>query len=172
MEIERKFLIKLGDIPFHWISNCYYKIDQTYIAISNDLEIRVRRLNEVESHKVIDTKYFLTVKSNTTNKLVRNEFEISIDEVCYDQLIKDRPILKKERYDISKYINKKAVLDKYLNLSSSLYIVEVEFDSIEEANLFEPCHFLGPEITNVDMYKNRNLWKRVKEDNHGETERN
>ena len=82
-EYERKFLVKKfpNDINF----DDAYIISQTYLSVSNDIEICIRRttkLNNVEPGK--DVYYTLIIKSGFGNE--RNEQVIYIDAETYLQL--------------------------------------------------------------------------------------
>ena len=145
MEIERKFLVK--DLP-NLESIKGEEIIQGYLSYEPEIRIRKR-----------DSKYYLTKKS--IGSLVRNEEETQINELTYNilsSLVKDK--LEKTRY-IVKINNKlKAELDIYQGKLKGLYIVEVEFNSINEANNFIIPPWFGEEITNNQEYKNQNLAKK------------
>jgi CYTH domain-containing protein len=142
MEIERKFLIK-EKID---LSNLKYDdITQGYITV--DPEVRVRKKGE---------KYYLTSKSE--GNLARDEKEKEISAETYYSLMQDRNggIVEKRRYYLpyGKYIIE---IDKYCSHLDGLIVAEVEFETEDEANLFAPPKWFGPEVTYDKRFKNKNL---------------
>ena len=144
LEIERKFLI--NSIPSELESSLCHQIEQGYL--SYDPEIRIRKKDEL---------FFLTIKIG--EGLSRFEKEIEISEREYQFLsgnIKSRQI-KKERYDIPLGTGLCAELDVYKAQLEGLAVVEVEFLSEDQANLFDKPEWFGIEITLDKKYKNKSL---------------
>jgi len=144
MEIERKFLV--NEIP-DLTNTIYTEITQGYLSF--DPEIRIR---------CDSNKYYITKKSN--GDIAREEIELEIDEKVYNilsNLIKGN-IITKIRHFISAN-GKIAELNIYQKDLEGLSIVEVEFDSLEEANSFEIPLWFGEEVTYIDKYKNKNIAK-------------
>lgn len=149
MEIERKFLVK--ELPKFLKSKKNVSIEQSYLSF--DPEIRIRKWG---------SKYFLTVKGN--GDISRDEFEIEITKAVYDEFfpkVIGRTILK-TRYSIPMYdtvqnIAYIAELDIYKNIKYPECTVEVEFETEEEAKLFNVPKWFGKEITYDKKYKNKNL---------------
>lgn len=143
MEIERKFLISSD---FNVDRYIYTDIEQSYISF--EPEVRIRRRDDVHT---------LTFKSN--GNLERCEIEILISEQIYRELsemVQTRAIRKK-RYivRIGSHIGELDVYDEIWNLTT----IEVEFDSREEAEVFEVPEWFGEELTYKGQYKNKNLAK-------------
>lgn len=145
MEIERKFILKKGavippELADMIINKEGVDIVQHYISIS-PAEIRIRSKNNKE--------FTLTIK--TGDGMVREEKEISIPKELFEGL-KSLSIasIEKTRY-------------KFLNFEVDVYnglkeiTVEVEFDTIEDANAFQIPKWLDREVTEHSSYKNRNL---------------
>ena len=86
-------------------------------------------------------------------------------EDIYNKLIEykiGRTIVKcRYRIPIGKYV---AEVDKYLEDLEGLLVVEVEFNSLEDANNFEVPNWFGKEITEDLRYKNDNLAIATKEE--------
>ena len=163
MEIERQFVV--NNVPHEWVSsNDFILIEQAYLAVSTNREIRIRKQEFIKNYSLYKVEYILTVKEETEDMLMRHEYEIPIDEECYKLLVQNRVILKKCRHDISKYIGHKAVLDIYDNLYYPLNIVEVEFNSKEEAEKYVPHPDLYLEVTHLSTYRAKNLIKHVKKE--------
>lgn len=143
LEIERKFLLKeLPDLS----SFSFDEIEQGYLSFTP--EIRIRRKGE---------KYFITEKGDGTQ--TREELETEIDYVTYkilSNLVKGS-IIKKTRYKITLDDELTAELDVYHELLDSLFTVEVEFRSEEQANSFIAPNWFGNDITKDKRYKNKNL---------------
>lgn len=147
MEIERKFLVKyLPDLT----NSKKIIIEQAYLNLNP--EIRIRKEND---------KYFYTTKSS--GDLVRRESNKEIDSLTYYKLKENiiGNIINKTRYLIN-YNNYLLEIDIYEGFLEGLIVVEVEFETEEEAHLFEIPMFFGREITYESEYKNKNLSRRLK----------
>lgn len=145
MEIERKFL--LDYLPVNIDKFAKSEIIQAYISYEPELRIRKK-----------DDKYFMTKKIGTG--MVRNEYEMEIDEKFYNFLINgiDSKV-SKTRYLVPLSSKTTAEIDVYHNNLDGLKTVEVEFETMEEAMNFEIPNWFGLEVTNDKDYKNANLSK-------------
>ncbi len=146
IEIERKF--KLDKLPSSEILKNAKKInmEQSYISLSP--EIRIRKHND---------SFCLEFKDDGT--LSRKNVKIEIDSTKYESLksfVKTNT-LTKTRYCINLNDDNIAEIDVYSGKYHGLMVVEVEFDSLEDANLFKPPSWFGKEITNDKNYKNKNI---------------
>lgn len=143
MEIERKFLVK--SLPN---LNNYQKHDISQGYISIEPVVRLRKQ---------DSSYYLTKKSK--GSLIREEIEVEISQEVYVillSLIQTR-MIEKTRYKIPLENGLIAELDIYHNDLASLYTVEVEFKTMEEAQSFIPPNWFGEDITEDNRFKNNNL---------------
>lgn len=145
-EIERKFLV--NRVPKGYNRYACDWIVQGYIVVSdNGLEVRIRKRNKSP---------WLTVKS--AGDLKRGEWEIRLSQ---KQLKILWPLTKGHRIEKMRYkirLDKKfANLDVYRGKLKGLKIVEVEFESIKEADSFTPPSWFGKEVTYDKRYKNKNL---------------
>lgn len=150
MEIERKFL--LNCLPLNIDKFDWCEIEQAYI--SYDPEIRIRRKN---------CSYYLTKKGN--GELIRTEIEKEIDDQMYYLLLdyyKENNVIKKKRYYVPLSAKLTAEVDIYEEQLEGLNIVEVEFDTEEEAETFVVPNWFGEEVTYIKEYKNANLSKKSK----------
>lgn len=156
-ETERKFLIDPSDLyQFDFSQMKIYKIVQTYI--NYDPEIRVRQVNQ--------HWYWFALKTPKDSiGLSRSELEFPITKNSYQDLVqkqvgqtiyKTRYQFKQDDYDCS--------VDIYSGDLKGLAVVEVEFNNIEEANLFQPPSWFGKEVTSDLRYKNAGLAKNGKPD--------
>ncbi|MFF2531429.1 adenylate cyclase [Brevibacillus sp. NPDC058079] len=152
-EIERKYL--LGYLPTGMKILKSQVIHQTYLAIGEE-EIRVRKV--ITSGK---TSFFITMKCGIG--LVREEYEKEITEKTYEQLLmsSQKTPLVKYRYMIES-CGFHCEIDIYVNSHHlDLKVVEIEFDSEEEAKAFVKPEWLSTELTGDKCYKNQILWKEI-----------
>lgn len=161
-EIERKYLV--NKYPKHLEVLYKYDIEQIYFElkdVSTSEEIRMRK---VVNDDVIS--YYVTIKS--AGNLVREETEYSITEITYDCVTAGAtksgliPAITKEHTvfilpDCQHRIEYN-VVDKEIN--GGWRYVEVEFNSIEEAESFDISKYISNavEVTNDPNYKMRNYW--------------
>ena len=167
MEIERKFLVNeealLSSINLkNYIGN---RLEQAYLS-TKDAEIRIRKIEYPTSvilggikHVSINSKCFMTIKSKGDLSREEVEFELLISK--YRDLIENKMyignIISKLRYEIPLENNLIAELDIYGKELFGLVIVEVEFETEEDANSFDKPIWFGEEVTNNKKYKNKNL---------------
>lgn len=145
VEVERKFL--LSELP-EWLEGCPRdRIEQGYVALDGDTEVRVRRHGEECS---------LTVKHG--GGLARAEIDLAIDAPRFEQLW---PLTAGRRVSKVRYLvdsgHRSFDVDVYGEDLAGLAVAEIEFDEIAEAAGFEPPPWLGDEVTEDPRYKNRHL---------------
>ena len=145
-EIERKWRLRFipGELSGH-----SSLIEQGYI-LSGETELRLRRE---------DTHRTLTVKGD--GDIERLEWTSTVPEWAFDSLWPQvNHSLRKLRMTIG-YDGHTRVLeiDTYLDALDGLFILEVEFSSLEEAEAFEPPQWAAGamEVTYDPRYKNKNL---------------
>ena len=147
MEIERKFLVdKLPDDLSKY--NCI-EMEQGYL--NTVPVVRVRREND---------DYVLTYKGD--GLMARREENLPLNKESYNNLISkcDGRIISKTRYVIpleDEYKNLVAELDVFHKDLDGLIVVEVEFESIEEAESFTPPEWFGRDVTMDGKYHNSYL---------------
>lgn len=159
LEIERKFL--LPEFPERLIQGGELKIitrhniDQTYLAIDGGQELRVRKITDLDSGEVTFTHTFKDGKG-----IKREEIEYFISEGLYNQMIEavNAVALVKER--ITGVWNDTTVeIDVYSQLKLS--VLEVEFDSLEEAESFTAPEWFGKDVSTERQYSNKTVWKEL-----------
>lgn len=156
MEIEKKFLLSEDALLSQINLNDYdrYDIEQAYIS-TEDNEVRIRKIENNYS----EYKCYMTIKSK--GDLTREEVEFEIPYAKYRDLIGRKmykgSVINKFRYKIPLEKNLIAELDVYRKQLVGLIVVEVEFETEEEAKLFQKPNWFGEEITNNKKYKNKNL---------------
>ena len=143
MEIERKFLIK--DLPKDLTSYPCSQIEQAYL--NENPVLRIRRK---------DDDYILTYKSK--GMMAREESEFPLTKEAYEHLRTkaDGKIISKTRYFIP-LAPHTIELDVFHGDMAPLIMAEVEFASIEEANVFLPPDWFGQDVTMDRRYHNVNM---------------
>lgn len=155
MEIERKWLVDIKDVPYDLSKYESLDIFQAYINFSPT--IRIRKITN-------KNLYILTMKSKSTNSgLSRNEYEINISEEEYNDLLnkKEGIVLHKTRYRINEK-NLMYEIDIFHDEYEGLCYLEVEFSTEEEALLFKAPEWVKEELTGNHKYSNASLAKGLK----------
>jgi adenylate cyclase len=150
-EIERKFLVTE---PPEAIGEGT-PIVQGYLPVTGDeVEVRVRRKGDAT---------VLTVKRGSG--LDRGEEEVAISAETFDALwplTADRRI-EKRRHEID-HEGATIELDRFAGDLDGLLVAEVEFDSTDASERFEPPPWFGREVTGDARYSNRSLAERGRPD--------
>lgn len=146
IEIERKFLVK--KIPDNL--DTYERIDMIQGYLNTAPVVRVRKEND---------DYVLTYKGS--GLLSHSEYNLPLNKEAFDHLLKkcDGIIISKSRYKIPIENNLTAELDIFKGDLDSLKLVEVEFDSVEEADNFTPPEWFGEDVTTDGRYHNSYISK-------------
>ena len=146
LEIERKFLIDLENIP---ILENGIKIKQGYLSANKNGVVRVRTKDE---------KAYLTIKSSNIG-ISRLEFEYEIPFEEANEILEklcEKPIIDKTRYLIE-YENHIFELDIFYGENEGLVVVEVELNSEDET--IKLPSWIKKEVTLDERYYNSNLMK-------------
>lgn len=144
MEIERKFLVK--DLPDNLSSYEQQHISQGYL--NTNPVVRIRRSND---------DYYLTYKGK--GMMVREEYNLPLNEEAFLHLLPkiDGILIDKIRYLIPLDEKHTAELDIFQGSLAPLRIVEVEFETEEDALAFVPPSWFGDDVTQSKKYHNSNL---------------
>ena len=146
-EIERKFL--LPEPPAVLEEQEGQRIEQGYLAVSDDAEVRIRQLED---------ESLLTVKIGRGE--VREEVETPLRR---DQSEKLWPLTEGKRVTKTRFRipledgDLCAEVDVFSGDLEGLVTAEVEFPGREEDEAFEPPEWLGREITGDERFANRSL---------------
>ena len=149
-EIEKKWLIKVSDIPYDLTEADKYEIVQTYLNFSP--EIRIRNIN--------NTEYVLTTKCDTAIKgLVREEHEYLITEEEYNNLLtkKEGNTIYKTRY---RFIDENGIemeIDIFSGDLEGLAYLEIEFIDIKSAENYQTPSWVIKDVSSDLNYKNGHL---------------
>jgi adenylate cyclase len=144
VEVERKFLV--SDTPDLDAAESD-EIEQGYLALGSDGEVRLRRKGE---------KLLLTAKRGSG--ISRDEAEVEIDRKAFESLwpLTEGRRLHKRRYLIP-HGELAFELDVYEGGLEGLVMAEVEFGSEREALSFQPPGWIGEEVTGDERYLNETL---------------
>ena len=144
MEIEKKYLV--SELPDNLPQYKYRKIEQGYLSTSP--VVRVRMDND---------KYYLTYKGK--GLLAREEYNLPLTKESYEHLIQkaDGNIITKKRYEIPDNSGHTIELDISEGVFSGTILAEVEFDSVEEAERYNPPAWFKEDVTMNKMYHNSNM---------------
>ena len=148
-EIERKFL--LSEYPEQLIREgklsiqSEQQIEQTYLAMDENQELRVRRIVNVITGEVQFTHTF-----KKGNGLMREEIEYSISQGIYEQVIQAFQAVPLTKKRITAVWNDTVVeIDCYDHIQ--LMVLEVEFDTEAAA-----VGFIAPDWFGRDIIAQRN----------------
>ena len=146
-EIERKWLIKMDDIPYNLNDSNVQKfeIKQTYLCF--DPEMRVRDYNEY------------TMKNNmSSDGLIRDEINIDITKEQYNNLVKKQEgtTINKTRYQF--YADGQLIaIDIFHGELEGLAYMEIEFKTEAESREFKEPKWIIKDVTSDVNYKNGHL---------------
>lgn len=143
-EIERTF--RVAELPEGVEDHFSAHIRQAYLTGRDDAtELRVRDQ---------DGTFTLTVKKGVGH--VRDEVEVPIRAEHFEQLwaLAGDERLAKRRYHVP-LDGLVAELDVFDGELWPLRLVEVEFDSIEMSQAFDPPPWFGSEVTDDERFRNR-----------------
>ena len=144
MEIERKYLVR--KLPENLEQYNKKEIAQGYLC--TEPVVRIRRSND---------DYYMTYKGG--GLMVREEYNLPLTQEAYEHLRPkiDGLLIAKTRYLIPLDNKLTAELDVFEEDLNGLVIVEVEFNTVEEANAFHAPDWFGEDVTNSGKYHNSYL---------------
>jgi CYTH domain-containing protein len=146
LEIERKFLV--DRVPADLGAYPSTRIEQGYLAITDDAEVRLRRAGP---------KTVLTIKSSGDRERVEEELELDPDRFATLWPLTAERRLEKTRYAIPIDDDHTIELDVYEGDLQGLVIAEVEFETADAASAFVAPSWFGREVTEERGYKNQRL---------------
>ncbi len=144
MEVERKFLVAE---PPDLDGADSDEIEQGYLAIGADGEVRLRRRGE---------QLVLTAKRGSG--LARDEAEVELERDAFEELwpLTEGRRLHKRRH-VLPHGDLEFEVDVYEGDLEGLVVAEIEFPSEEAAREFEPPGWIGQEVTGDERYLNETL---------------
>jgi len=142
-EIERKWSIRElpADVPEG------DEVRQGYVALDDDVEVRIRDRGG---------RCSLTVKGGAG--LERSEVEVDLDRDSFAALwpLARGRTIEKTRH-VAEVGERQAEIDVYRGNLDGLRVAEVEFESVEDAESFDPPDWFGEELTGDERWSNRRL---------------
>jgi adenylate cyclase len=145
VEIERKFLL---DAEPEWLGDCESSlIEQGYLALEEEVEVRVRRRDGSDR---------LTVKRGRGER--REEVEIELGPEQLERLwpLTEGRRVRKRRHLVPLEAGT-AEVDVYEGPHAGLLTAEIEFADEQQAERADLPGWLGREVTGEGAYANRSL---------------
>ncbi len=144
-EIERKYLLPRAP---QWLDQCRCEpIEQGYLALEDETEVRLRRRGEC---------HLITVKRG--NGREREEREAQIPKEAFDELW---PLTEGRRVSKVRHYRQSEAgcfeIDVYSGGLDGLITAEIEFDTASAGEHFSPPDWLGRELTDEPGWANRDL---------------
>ena len=148
MEIERKFLI--DTLPFNPEVYPSTEIVQAYLNVAP--VVRIRRDGD---------DYYLTYKSG--GLMAREEYNLPLNKSAFYHLLSkaDGNIISKTRYRIPLGEKYTIELDFFHDKFEGVRLAEIEFETVEEAEAFNPPDYFGKDVTYDPEYHNSNMSRKV-----------
>src|SRR3954470_24971337 len=144
VEIERKFLVSE---PPPWLGECpSEEIEQGYLAVGTDHEVRLRRSGD---------ELVLTVKTGHGEERGEQEIELSRDQFEALWPLTEGRRVHKRRHRVEG--EPTLEVDVYLDGLEGLVTTEAEFPSAAASHEFDPPDWLGRELTDEPGYANQRL---------------
>lgn len=151
-EIERKYLLNRSILKYlDKTSTSHKKITQFYIKATANKSVRFRKYG---------SQYYKCIKYGTGG--VREEIEEEVSQKVYKKNLKKRigRSIKKIRY-LFKLDSYEYSVDVYKKLLENLYVMEIEFNTLESYEKFVLPSvlktYVEKEVTEDEAYKNKNL---------------
>ncbi|REE56431.1 CYTH domain-containing protein [Paenibacillus taihuensis] len=157
LEVERKFLlpaypealVQSGEL----VIQSEQRIEQTYLAIADGQELRVRRIVDLATEAVHFTHTF-----KSGGGLSREEIEYEIAQGLYEQVMQAVQAIPLTKNRITaRWGDTTVEIDIYDQIQLS--VLEVEFESEEEALAFTSPEWFGPDISTAKEYSNKKVWR-------------
>ncbi len=147
MEIERKYLVR--QLPKDYAEYPSQKIAQGYL--NTRPVVRIRRSND---------DYYLTYKG--FGLIAREEYNLPLTKEAFEHMLPkiDGLLIEKTRYLIPLNDRLTAELDVFEGVLAPLLLVEVEFESVEDADSFTPPDWFGKDVSASGEYQNSVLSRR------------
>jgi adenylate cyclase len=161
LEIEKKFLVDKS-LFLSWLESqsCTpaFGIVQGYPIVNDNLEVRIRRKIKIGVSEQ-SPSYTITLKSSNKT-LTRSEYELAVSGKAAEQLLEScEKKISKTRHILEKGVS----VDIFHDEHDGLCLLEVEFDSEEDANSYQVFYpFVVKEVTGQKEYYNAELVKKVK----------
>ncbi len=155
MEIERKWLVQVKDVPYALDELEAYGIEQAYVSFHPT--VRVRALKDRQGNE----SFVLTVKSGSKSAdgLAREEFELPIDRDGYETLLRkaEGSVIRKTRYLFRRADGLLEEIDVFHDALEGLCYLEIEFPTVEQARAFPSPAWTQRDVTSEKRFRNSAL---------------
>lgn len=154
MEIERKYRISGFPDTEGWPLIQEAVVCQGYLATHPVVRIRSKQTPQ-------GTDYILCLKGEGT--LVRQEIEMPLTREIFTQLLEllPAPMMRKD-YRVYRLPDGHRLECSLVDggTTDAFYYAEVEFESVEESQAFQPPAFLGEEVTEDPDFSMSRYWQK------------
>lgn len=143
-EIERKFLPANDKEILSIIKDLPYKsMIQAYLNLKPVVRVRKE-----------DDEYYLTYKGE--GSIAKEEYNLKLNEKSFYNLLKkcEGNIIEKQRYNLKLTDKLVAEVDVFRGKFEGLILIEVEFESIEDAENFVLPDWFGRDVSYEKEYHN------------------
>ena len=143
-EIERKFLPANDKEILSIIKDLPYKsMIQAYLNLKPVVRVRKE-----------DDEYYLTYKGE--GSIAKEEYNLKLNEESFYNLLKkcEGNIIEKQRYNLKLTDKLVAEVDVFRGKFEGLILIEVEFESIEDAENFVLPDWFGRDVSYEKEYHN------------------
>lgn len=148
-EIERKWLVDEKNLP-DLSKMPYIDIIQGYINSHDKLTFRLRQsLYMTHEKNMIGEEYTMTIKGFGTKEREERESIIWKPQFTTFWPFYEEHTIHKHRYEYNNI-----QIDIFKNDFDGLFMLEIEFDTLEECDSYEPEDWFGLEVTEDNNYKN------------------
>lgn len=144
-EIERKWIVSMENLPsLEGLQPIFY--ERHFIFVGNGVEVRIQKMGDkFEFERKVDV-----------SELERTGERFEITQSEYDEFKKlSKKSLIRKSYLIQDL--QKISIKVYEGVFKGLIRAEIEFDSAEEAIVFQPPEWFGKEITTTDLGRDAKL---------------
>lgn len=155
LEIERKFYISPNNESLHSAlkDKAPFIEERYYLYRKDGIEIRFTRLSSPENRYYTLDRMALQQSETADSHIVRTKERLKISSQEFDELLalvqlrnpSAKPII---RWSYHMGDTPKFEIKVYQGRHEGLVRAEIEFDTQEEASVFAPLSWFGPEITN------------------------
>ena len=164
LELERKWTVS-KDIIKKYNFNLKYKIQQGYLIVDDNKEIRIRSKNNIDNDK--DKEFYLQRKIRS-DKNTTEETSIDLSKNSGEKLIKKaKPLIYKNRYKLEKPYQllgldeiKEVIIDRYIKPEVNYNKLEIEFTNKKAMEDFISPIWFGEELN----FNDSDLWLNIKKD--------
>ena len=154
-EIERKWLVNKKNLP-NMSKMSFIDITQGYInSTDNKLTFRLRQsLYMTNKNNLIGEEYTMTLKGSGFKDREERESVLWKPQFSTFWPLCQENVIHKHRFEYPGKEEKIIQIDIFKNSMEGLYMIEIEFDTLEECDNYQPEDWFGREVTENYQYTN------------------